>query len=200
MFSLKRRIKNPHEEFEQFVKKREEEDHSKVVEAMLEKKKAEEQAAKEFSGKSLTIGYPIKDEAIPIEGIVDEERRITIQGLVFDSEIRELRSGRSLLTFKVTDYTDSILIKIFSRDKEDLPLLNAVKKGMWLKVRGGIQNDTFVRDLVMIANDINQIEADVITDDAEEKRVELHLHSSMSQMDGMTGVGRYVKQAAALGS
>ncbi|WP_210340777.1 PolC-type DNA polymerase III [Alkalicoccobacillus gibsonii] len=185
--------------FEQFVKNREEEDHSKVVEAMIEKKKAEEQVANELQGKPLMLGYPIKDDATPIEGIVDEERRITVQGYVFASEIRELRSGRSLLTFKITDYTDSILVKIFSRDKEDLPLLGAVKKGMWLKVRGGIQNDTFVRDLVMIANDINQIQPDVIVDQAEEKRVELHLHSSMSQMDGMTSVGRYVEQAAEWG-
>ena len=53
--------------------------------------------------------------------------------IVFDAETRELRSGRSLLTFKITDYTSSILVKMFSRDKEDAALLARVKKGMWVK-------------------------------------------------------------------
>src|SRR5690606_24975326 len=110
---------------------------------------------------------------------------------------RELRSGRTLLTFKLTDYTDSILIKMFSRDKEDAELLNRVKKGMWVRVRGSVQNDTFVRDLVMIANDINEIKPKSRHDlaDEDEKRVELHLHSPMSQMDAVTSVSKYVEQA-----
>ncbi|OLS37507.1 PolC-type DNA polymerase III [Alkalihalophilus pseudofirmus] len=193
-------IKESKQEFQKFVEQREQEDHSKVVEAILEKKKME-QKSDEFEGKDLVLGYPIKDDPIPLEAIVDEERRVTVQGYVFDAETRELRSGRTLLTFKITDYTDSIMVKIFSRDKEDIPLLQAVKKGMWLKVRGGVQNDTFVRDLVMIANDFNQIKPAERTDNAadEEKRVELHLHTSMSQMDGMTSAGKYVEQAAKWG-
>ena len=78
---------------------------------------------------------------------------------MFSAETKELRSGRTLLTFKITDYTSSIMVKMFSRDKEDAALFTRVKKGMWLKVRGSIQNDTFVRDLVMIGNDINEIKA-----------------------------------------
>ncbi len=140
-------IRESKQEFEKFVEQRDQEDHSKVVEAILEKKKLEQQTEKEISGKALVLGYPIKDDPIPLEAIVDEERRVTVQGYVFDAETRELRSGRTLLTFKITDYTDSILVKMFSRDKEDVPLLQAVKKGMWVKVRGGVQNDTFVRDL-----------------------------------------------------
>ncbi|WP_066150137.1 PolC-type DNA polymerase III [Halalkalibacter krulwichiae] len=194
-------IKESKQEFEKFVEKRNEEDHSKVVEAILEKKKQEKQTENELSGKPLVIGYPIKDEPMPLEAIVDEERRVTVQGYVFDAETRELRSGRTLLTFKITDYTDSILIKMFSRDKEDIPLLQAIKKGMWVKVRGGIQNDTFVRDLVMIGNDVNQLSPVERTDRAEdgEKRVELHMHTTMSQMDGIVSAGRYVEQAAKWG-
>ncbi|WP_100373170.1 PolC-type DNA polymerase III [Bacillus sp. FJAT-45037] len=193
-------IKESKQEFQKFVEQREQEDHSKVVEAILEKKKMEKKND-EFEGKNLILGYPIKDDPIPLEGIVDEERRITVQGYVFEAETRELRSGRTLLTFKITDYTDSIMVKIFSRDKEDVPLLQAVKKGIWLKVRGGVQNDTFVRDLVMIANDFNQIKpAERIDRSAEdEKRVELHLHTNMSQMDGMISASKYVEQAAKWG-
>jgi DNA polymerase-3 subunit alpha (Gram-positive type) len=194
-------IRESKQEFEKFVEKRNEEDHSKVVEAILEKKKQEKQAEKDLSGKPLVIGYPIKDDPMPLEAIVDEERRVTVQGFVFNAETRELRSGRTLLTFKITDYTDSILIKMFSRDKEDIPLLQAIKKGMWVKVRGGIQNDTFVRDLVMIGNDVNQLTPEERVDSADEseKRVELHMHTTMSQMDGIVSAGRYVEQAAKWG-
>ncbi|WP_413381539.1 PolC-type DNA polymerase III [Alkalihalobacillus sp. 1P02AB] len=194
-------INESKKEFERFIEQREQEDHSKVVEAILEKKKQEKETENQLKGQALTLGYPIKDEPIPLESIMDEERRVTVQGYVFAAETRELRSGRTLLTFKITDYTDSILIKIFSRDKEDIPLLQSVKKGMWLKVRGGIQMDTFVRDLVMIANDINEVSPIERVDQGEDgqKRVELHLHTTMSQMDGIVSAGRYVEQAAKWG-
>ena len=68
-----------------------------------------------------------------LEEIVDEERRIAVEGYVFAAETKELRSGRTLLTFKITDYTSSILVKMFSRDKEDAALFGRVQKGMWLK-------------------------------------------------------------------
>ena len=68
---------------------------------------------------------------------------------------------------------------------------------MWVKARGSIQNDTFVRDLVMIANDVNEIKAKTREDTApeDEKRVELHLHSPMSQMDAVSSIGKLVEQA-----
>lgn len=147
------------------------------------------------------MGIAIKpDENISeIKSIVDEERRVTIEGYVFDVEVRELRSGRSLLTVKMTDYTDSILVKMFSRDKEDAALMASLKKGMWLKARGSIQMDTFVRDLVMMAQDMAEIKPDFRKDTAEEKRVELHLHTPMSQMDAVSSVDSLVAQAAKWG-
>jgi DNA polymerase-3 subunit alpha (Gram-positive type) len=90
---------------------------------------------------------------------------------------------------------------MFSRDKEDVPMFQSLKKGMWLKVRGSVQNDTFVRDLVMIGNDVNEIPARERQDTAaeDEKRVELHLHTPMSQMDAVTSVSSLVQQAAKWG-
>ncbi|GKW44870.1 DNA polymerase III PolC-type [Planococcus sp. NCCP-2050] len=147
------------------------------------------------------MGTAIKpDETISeIQSIVDEERRVTIEGYVFDVEVRELRSGRSLLTVKMTDYTDSILVKMFSRDKEDAALMASLKKGMWLRARGSIQMDTFVRDLVMMAQDMAEIKPDFRKDTAEEKRVELHLHTPMSAMDAVSSVDSLVAQAAKWG-
>ncbi len=201
-YQVEATVKQSKQEFQQFIEQKEQEDHSKMIAAMIEKQKVEKRAESiSHSNEALTIGYQIKDDVVPIETIQDEEKKITIQGYVFDAETRELRSGRTLLTFKITDYTDSILVKIFSNDKEDVPLLQAVKKGLWVKVRGGVQHDTFVRDLVMIAKDINEVKPVQQQDLAPEgeKRVELHLHSPMSQMDAITPVSKIVEKAAKWG-
>ncbi|WP_282034543.1 PolC-type DNA polymerase III [Metabacillus indicus] len=184
------------EEIAQFQEKKKLEDQEKVMLAITEMEKKDKEQDEAPQG-PLMIGYAIKnDEEIKqIDTIEDEERRITVQGYVFDAETRELRSGRTLSTFKITDYTNSILVKMFARDKEDAAILQTLKKGMWVKVRGSIQNDTFVRDLVMIANDINEIKPEVRQDTSEEKRIELHLHSPMSQMDAVSSVGSLVGQA-----
>ena len=147
------------------------------------------------------LGVPLKKDEpiIDIKTIQDEERRVTIEGFVFDVEVKELRSGRSLLTAKVTDYTDSILVKMFSRDKEDAQMMERLQKGMWIKVRGSVQNDTFVRDLIIMAQDMNEINPMVRMDTAKEKRVELHLHTPMSQMDAVSSVSSLVSQAAKWG-
>src|SRR5690606_7085018 len=136
-----------------------------------------------------------------IKSIIDEERRVVIEGYVFAADVKELKSGRSLLEIKITDYTDSILVKMFSRDKEDPDMMSRLKKGMWVKVRGSVQNDTFVRDLVVMAQDINEIKKTPRQDTAPEgeKRVELHLHSPMSQMDAVTPLDSLIGQAAKWG-
>jgi DNA polymerase III subunit alpha, Gram-positive type len=191
-------------EMQKFREMKQEEDRARVIQAMDEIAKKEQEKNDESAVPSgpLVIGYLIKDDDImPLESIIDEEKRKTVQGYIFDVETRELRSGRTLLTFKITDYTSSIMIKMFSRDKEDIPLIQAVKKGMWVKVRGSIQNDTFVRDLVMIANDINEIKPNGREDHEPEgeKRVELHLHTPMSQMDAVTPTAALVAQASKWG-
>ncbi|RSK45097.1 PolC-type DNA polymerase III [Bacillus canaveralius] len=188
-------------EYEQFLAAKQKEDQERGLQAMVEmqRKEAEKEADGGAPSGPLTIGLTIKDDSEfrRLEEIVDEERRVAIEGYVFFAETKELRSGRTLLTFKLTDYTSSIMIKMFSRDKEDAAQFQRVQKGMWLKVRGSIQNDTFVRDLVMIGNDINEIKPVERKDTAPEgeKRVELHLHTPMSQMDAVTPVSTLVAQA-----
>ncbi|CAH2713251.1 DNA polymerase III PolC-type [Neobacillus rhizosphaerae] len=190
------------EEYQQFLLAKQKEDQERALLAMVEmqKKEAEkEQAAGDGPVGPLSIGLTIKDDSDlrSLIDIVDEERRVVVEGYIFDADIRELRSGRSLLTFKITDYTSSIMVKMFSRDKEDAALFQHVKKGMWVRVRGSIQNDTFVRDLVMIGNDINEFKPIGRKDTAaeDEKRVELHLHTPMSQMDAVTPVSALIAQA-----
>lgn len=185
-----------------FMEERKAEEEAMAKRAVADMKKRETER-KENGAPSgpFQMGSAIKpDEPIvEIRSIVDEERRVTIEGFVFDVEVRELRSGRSLLTVKMTDYTDSILVKMFSRDKEDAELMAQAKKGMWLRARGSIQTDTFVRDLVMMSNDMVEINPSVRKDTAEVKRAELHLHSPMSQMDAVSSIESMVAQAAKWG-
>lgn len=204
-FETEVNVEENNDELNQFLIAKEKEDQERAMAAMVEMQKKEtekEQASAESEG-PLTIGLTIKDDAEfrNLIDIVDEERRIAIEGYIFDAETKELRSGRTLLTFKVTDYTSSIMVKMFSRDKEDAAQFQRVKKGMWVKVRGSIQNDTFVRDLIMIGNDINEMKAPGRKDTApeDEKRVELHLHTPMSQMDAVTPMASLVAQAAKWG-
>ncbi|WP_044893735.1 PolC-type DNA polymerase III [Bacillus alveayuensis] len=199
---LETEVKQLQSEYEQFLAQKQQEDQERALAALSEmmmKKDSSSEAAVEAPAGPLVIGYPIKDEEEirTLDSIVEEERRVVVQGYVFDAELKELKSGRSLLTLKITDYTNSILVKMFSRDKEDAALMAKVKKGMWVKVRGSVQNDTFVRDLVLIANDVNEIKPNERQDTAPEgeKRVELHLHTPMSQMDAVTSVSRLIEQA-----
>ncbi|UYZ23641.1 PolC-type DNA polymerase III [Mesobacillus jeotgali] len=194
------------DEYEKFMKAKEKEDQERGLMAMIEMQKKEAEQAKGDGAPQegpVTIGLTIKDDADfrKLEDIVDEERRVAVEGYVFFAETKELRSGRTLLTFKITDYTSSIMVKMFSRDKEDAAIYQRITKGMWLKVRGSIQNDTFVRDLVMIGNDVNEIKPKGRIDSAPEgeKRVELHLHTPMSQMDAVSSVSALVSQAAKWG-
>ncbi|MGA9289508.1 MAG: exonuclease domain-containing protein, partial [Anaerobacillus sp.] len=200
-YMLEIEVKESEQDYKKFVEQKQQEDQSKMMEALIEKQKADNAASKGQVPDSLVIGYKIKEEPVPIETIQDEERRIAVQGYVFHAETKELRSGRTLLTFKITDYTDSILVKMFSRDKEDVPILEAVRKGIWVKVRGGIQNDTFVRDLVMIGNDLTEIKPELRKDESpeDEKRIELHAHTQMSQMDSVSTAGSLIAQAAKWG-
>ncbi|MBN6185791.1 PolC-type DNA polymerase III [Aneurinibacillus sp. BA2021] len=194
---------NQEEAYQQFVEQREEEDRSRALAALLEKQKEKEKAdaSKEMaSGEVLQIGYDIKEEAVSICDIQEEMGRTCIEGLVFGAELRELRSGRTLITFNITDYTDSIQVKMFARDKDDVPKLAAIKNGIWLRVRGPIQEDTFARELVMMAKDLIEIKpSSSRMDNAEEKRVEFHCHTNMSAMDGVASAERLIKQAAAWG-
>jgi DNA polymerase-3 subunit alpha (Gram-positive type) len=192
-------VKESEQAFQQFVEAREKEDLDRGAQAMQDKLESKPEQNKREVITELLIGYKIKDDPIPIKEIQDEEKRVCIQGQIFDVDIRELRSGRSLLTFKITDYSDSITIKMFSRDKDDIPVFDAVKKGLWVKTRGSVQMDTYLRDLVVMANDINQIYVQEREDTSEEKRVELHLHSNMSTMDAITPISELVAQAAKWG-
>ncbi|WP_028610998.1 PolC-type DNA polymerase III [Paenibacillus harenae] len=150
----------------------------------------------------LAVGYDIKEVPVPLMNIVEEEKKITVQGAVFGLDVKELRNGSTLFTFNVTDFSDSIAMKMFAKTKDDVKILNQLANGKWVKARGRIEYDRFMQEpeLVMMPNDLHEVKAPPDRmDKAEEKRVEFHLHTTMSVMDAVTPVDAYIKTAAKWG-
>src|SRR5699024_1659414 len=141
---------------------------------------------------NLTIGYAIKDEAVKMENCYGEERKVTVQGFVFLKDVRELRSGRSLLILNLTNYTDSLVINMFSKNDDAASQFESSKEKIWIKARDKIQTDQFSGELVMMANDVQEINVARPADEATEKRVELHAHTTMSQLDAVVSPTRLI--------
>ncbi|WP_028273587.1 PolC-type DNA polymerase III [Atopococcus tabaci] len=190
----------------EFQAKKEEADALIAQRAMENMKKAEQdRKEKEDAVHSgpVAIGRSISasEEVKRMRDIVEEERRVTLEGYVFDVEIRELRSGRKLLIMKITDYTSSFSVKKFSNNQEDEAAFGAIQKGMWVRVRGSVQEDSFMRDLVVNAQDIMEWAHETRKDTGinEKKRVELHAHTNMSQLDATNSASDLIAQAAKWG-
>ncbi|WP_026867606.1 PolC-type DNA polymerase III [Jeotgalicoccus marinus] len=147
------------------------------------------------------IGKPQTFDGVrPLENIFDEENSVKIEGHIFDKEIRELKSGRQILQLKLTDYTDSIMAKMFSRHgKNDEDVFGALEFGDWVIIEGRVEYDEFTRDMVLNIRNLTAVNKKPKKDYGDEKRVELHLHSAMSQMDGMTSISEYIKRAKSFG-
>ena len=124
---------------------------------------------------------------------------VTISGDVFKTDIFETKTGRIILTFFITDYTSSIAVKCFLRDKDKEHVLENVKKGLYCKVRGEATMDPYAKEVVIMARDINKLTKIERMDTAEEKRVELHMHTTMSSMDAVTAASKIVERAAKFG-
>jgi len=110
-----------------------------------------------------------------------------------------LKSGKLLYVFDVTDFTNSLTVKIFLDKDKSGSVIERLKEKANVKIRGEAQYDKFSRELSILASDIVEVPVQVRTDNAAEKRVELHLHTQMSAMDGVTSVGELIKRAAQWG-
>ena len=146
------------------------------------------------------LGKTIDSEPIKMSLLLGEDNDVTVEGYIFGTDYFESnKSNFKIITLKITDETDSIACKVFcNEDEEYARLCKVLKVGTWLKIRGYTKIDSFAKDeLVLNARDIMPVEheEEEITDDAEEKRVELHAHTMMSQMDGVADEVKLVKQA-----
>ena len=145
-------------------------------------------------------GYDIKKPPVPISSISAEDGSCVVWGDVFSLETRETRDKRSyIITFNISDDTYAYSCKIFEKKQNCETVLDKVKNGVTVLIRGDITFDKFSGENIIVPRAISTIEKIKPVDNAEEKRVELHLHTKMSMMDGMTDPATLVKRAISWG-
>jgi len=143
-------------------------------------------------------GRDVADEAMPIDGIQGEIGEVTIRGMVMSLDMREIRGERTIVMFAVTDFTDSISAKIFVHNEQVKELTSKLKNGVFVKIRGICMLDKFDHELsIGSITGIRTIPDFRVSrkDEAPVKRVELHCHTKMSDMDGVSECKDLVKRA-----
>ena len=178
------------------------EEKSKQIREEIEKNKTMPKIEKEES--NVITGDEILDEPRDISTITYEENNITVKAKIFGIDTFESsKSNFKIITLKVTDGTDSIFCKIFTKeDKDYAKYLKELKKGSWYLIKGNAKIDKFANnEIVLNANHINKakVQENKREDKADIKRVELHTHTKMSQMDGVAGEEELVKTAMNFG-
>ncbi|MBP7188280.1 MAG: PolC-type DNA polymerase III, partial [Ruminococcus sp.] len=158
---------------------------------------------KDFDSESAEIikGRAIRETPVNIcDALQRLGEKLTVVGDVFASEIKELRNEKCVATFDITDYSGSLMIKIFGSVKEIEEMkLSSIKNGATLLVSGKIDYDQYARDIVISANSLIKVKRIPKMDNYPEKRVELHCHTNMSAMDAVTDPVTLINRAASWG-
>ena len=153
---------------------------------------------KKSDNPDVIYGRDFDEETMNIDEIWGEMGEVVIRGKVRTLEQREIRNEKTIVSFEITDFTDTIKVKMFVHNEQLPELLGELKAGAFVKVKGVTVNDTFDRELT-IATVIGLKKIPDFTtirmDNSVKKRVELHCHTKMSDMDGVTDVKDIIKRA-----
>ncbi|MBQ7741279.1 MAG: PolC-type DNA polymerase III [Eubacterium sp.] len=146
------------------------------------------------------FGRGIREMPKPISEVTPDDGYITVWGDVFSTDSRNTKRGdNTIFSFDISDYTSSISCKMFDKNSIVSPVKKAIEEGGTLVVFGAYQFDNFSNQFVLRPMGIEKVMKAEKTDDAEEKRVELHLHTSQSEMDAMTPAKKLIERAAKWG-
>ncbi len=176
------------------ARKGKEDGRSQKISSLVENDKKSRKPA----NPDLIYGRDFEDESVTIASIEGEIGEVVIRGQVQSFDSREIRNERTILMFQVTDFTDTITVKIFVKNEQVPEIKPAVDKGAFLKIKGKTAIDTFDHDLTVTSVwGIKKIRdfREGRSDNAPAKRVELHCHTKMSDMDGVTDAAALVKRA-----
>ncbi len=164
---------------------------------------------KDFSGgfkrsdnPDVVYGRDFDEETVPIDQIIGEMGEIVIRGKILSLETREIRNEKTIIMFALTDFTDTIMIKMFTKNEFVPEITKEVKKGVFLKVKGITTIDRFDGELT-IGSVVGMKKIPDFTtgrmDNSPQKRVELHCHTKMSDMDGVSEVKDLIGRAISWG-
>ncbi len=161
-------------------------------------KPSRQRALKRSDSPGMIYGRDIEEEALPIEDIVGEIGEVVIRGKILTVDIREIKNFKSILVFNVTDFTDTITVKMFVHNEQVAELEDAIRKGAFVLIKGVTIIDKFDKELslgsVTGIKSIPDFTARRM-DNAVQKRVELHCHTKMSDMDGVSDVSDIIRRA-----
>jgi len=175
------------------------EEENKIVAEVLKPKSGSKEKAKERTD-VVIMGRAFNDIPISIASIAEDSGRVTIQGTIFNTEVKNLNNGKTIIIFNITDNTNSITAKIFIKEEGDTAkLVENITKGRYVRIKGDIQYDPFIKELVIFPNNIVEATRTVRTDSSEEKRIELHAHTGMSSMDGICSATDLILRAKSWG-
>jgi DNA polymerase-3 subunit alpha (Gram-positive type) len=182
--------------------------NSSAVKPARETAEAKQEVKDEADGKkgdpSLILGRnsKFKEAVIKITDITPDEGRIALAGEISNIEAKELKSGKTLVSFDLYDGSSSMTCKSFLKPGEDGEVVDRLKKAKGVKLVGNAGYSKFSGEVEMIANTIVEIEGVKKAkrmDNADIKRVELHMHTQMSQMDAMNSATDLIKRAMSWG-
>ncbi|MCI8587300.1 MAG: PHP domain-containing protein, partial [Clostridia bacterium] len=144
----------------------------------------------------------IKERLVKVKDLTAEDGQISLDGEIIYMEDRELKSGKTLLSFDLYDGTSTLTCKAFLEKNNAKKIIGRMGKVKGVKISGTAQMDSFSGELTVMANTIIEstgIKKEKREDNANEKRVELHMHTQMSQMDAMTSATDLIKRAISWG-
>ncbi len=153
---------------------------------------------KQSDNPDVIYGRDFDDEIMPIEDIIGEMGDVTIHGSVLKLDSREIKNEKTIITFDVTDYTDTITVKLFTRNEFAKELTGSLKPNTFVKVKGVASLDKFDHEITIVSLTGIKKTSDfrvMRMDTAPHKRVELHCHTKMSDLDGVSEVKDIVKRA-----
>ena len=146
----------------------------------------------------VVYGSDFEEDAIPIAQIQGEMGEVVIRGQIQALDTREIRNEKTIIIIEITDFTDTIVVKMFAKNEQIPEILEGIKKGAFLKMKGVTTIDRFDGQLtigsVVGIKKISDFRSGR-QDTSPEKRVELHCHTKMSDMDGVSDVKAIVKRA-----
>ena len=145
-------------------------------------------------GTSINITEPL----VTVESLGAEDGKVSLDGEVIFMEDRELKSGKTLLSFDLYDGTSTMTCKAFLNKENAKKVIKRIKNAKGIKIAGNAQMDNFSNELTIMTNTIIEsagVKKETRQDNAEVKRVELHMHTQMSQMDAMTSAKDLIKRA-----
>jgi DNA polymerase-3 subunit alpha (Gram-positive type) len=189
-------IENNSVDYDSFLEEKEIEERKISNKAIVNSPSPKEtKITRKETNNRFTFGKSIKDDPIAVSEISINTGLATVKGSIFQVESRSIKGNKTIISFYISDGTDSIPVKLFLSDDKKEDFLNNVIEDSYVLIEGDVIFDTYIKSTVIMLKSLIILEKQIRKDISEEKRVELHLHTQMSAMDGVTNAKKLVERA-----